>query len=304
MGVPVAEGEDTEGLLGWLDAVLGLDTILDPGKADRRRALEMEQAGIEEWGALRDYLPRQSDITPEWDLALEGDDLTMERSALAGAQADGGAISAQRQALADLRSVYEGGGYTDAERAQLRQVQRNAALGEQAQRGALQQSMAARGMGGGGAELAGSLAAQQGFADRSAASADAVGIAGQQRALQALQQYGGLAGQIRQQSFGEEATRASAVDDFNRYNLDYRRGVRGRNTDRQNTYNEGTARARAAGAQQAFDNRTSLVAGMTGQYGGAAGGSRQDAAQRAQSTAQGLQAITGLVSSLYGTGGE
>ena len=81
-----------------------------------------------------------------------------------------------------------------------------------AQQGAIQQNLAARGLGGSGQEAAMRLIAQQQGAN--AANQAGLGVAAnaQQRALQALQQAGQLSGQMGQQELGE---RQSAADIMN-----------------------------------------------------------------------------------------
>jgi hypothetical protein len=53
-----------------------------------------------------------------------------DESALAGAGADPASIAAQRRALGQMQGIYDAGGYTDSERAQLQMAQRDAAMGE------------------------------------------------------------------------------------------------------------------------------------------------------------------------------
>jgi Fe-S cluster biosynthesis and repair protein YggX len=179
-----------------------------------------------------------------------------DQSQLASASPDAGAYMAQRNALREMQGIYDAGGYTDSERAQLQMSQRDAAMGERSQRLAVQQQMAARGMGGGGMEMMGALAAQQGGANRANDAANQISIAGQQRALQALQQSGAWAGQMRDQSFNEDTTRRTAADAWNQYQTGL---IDGRQT------NLGNAN------QQAFGNAATATAIQTNQYGQAAG---------------------------------
>ena len=100
---------------------------------------------------------------------------------------------------------------TAAEQRQNQAMQRDLGRGEAQRRGAIMQHMQARGLGGSGSQLAAQLASQQGTANRAADMGSQFAIAGQQRALQALQNAGQMAGQQRGQSFDESATRGSAV---------------------------------------------------------------------------------------------
>jgi hypothetical protein len=140
-----------------------------------------------------------------------------QESALASAQADPGSIAAQNRYLGDMRSIYEQGGYTEQERSQNRLAQQDASRYEQSQRAAAQQQAAMRGMNQSGAAMMGALSAQQGGANRAADSATQFGIAGQQRALQSLMNYGQQANQMRQSSWNEDTARRGALDSWNQY---------------------------------------------------------------------------------------
>ena len=194
----------------------------------------------------------EGEIPSELDL-LGGQEWA--ESALAGAQADEGAIAAQRAALAQLGEISRGG-YTAEEAAAMQRMRAETAQQEQAQRQAVMQQMAMRGMSGSGAELAQQLAAQQGGANRMNASQLETQAQAQRRALQALGMQSDAAGQMRGQSFGEESTRRGATDDFTRWNLDRRGGA----------------------AQQRYANRFGLAQAQSG----AASDTAQLAGQRRQ----------------------
>lgn len=207
------------------------------------------------------YTQQQLAEDPLWGLNVA------DESSLAGARADRGSIQAQRNALRNMEGIYNAGGYTDAERAQIQMAQRDAAMGERSQRLAVMENARARGMGGGGMELMGALEAQQGGANRASDWANQIEVAGQQRALQALQQSGNWAGQMRGQSFSEDATRRAAADAWNQYQT-------GLIADRQSQY--GNA------AQQAYANQMNATAGATGQYMGASNNLQQQSQQNTQ----------------------
>lgn len=190
---------------------------------------------------------------------------------MAGAAADPAAIRAQRDMLRQMQDIVRGGGYTDAERGQMQMLQRDAAMGERAQRLAVQQQAAARGMGGGGMELMGALAAQQGGANRANDFANQTAVAAQQRMLQAMQMRGDMGTQMRSQSFDEDAQRRRAQDAFNMYNV-----------GAQNDW----TRYRGDTAQQQYRNLMDATAGASGQYNASAARADQQAAQDAAQTQQ------------------
>lgn len=169
----------------------------------------------------------------------------MQDSAMSEAAGDPLGVEAQRAALRGMQDIYEQGGYTESERAQMRQAQMSAASYEQSQRAAQLQQMEMRGLSGSGIEaMMRSQAGQEG-ANRAASSADQIAIEGQRRALAALDTSGQMGSSLRAQSFQEDAARRAAIDYVNQSNTQYQQGVQQRNVDRQYT---------AAGAQMGQSN--------------------------------------------------
>jgi hypothetical protein len=204
-------------------------------------------AGVEREGLEADaneaYIAEQLANDPLWGLQVA------DNSQLEGAAADPYSIEAQRTALQNMQGIYDAGGYTAAERAQLQMSQRDAAMNERSQRLAVQENARARGMGGGGMELMGALAAQQGGANRANDWANQIAVAGQQRAMQALQNSGNMAAQMRGQSFNEDTTRRQAADDWNRWQTNLIGGRQAQMADAN---------------QQAWNNQLVATQGLTG----------------------------------------
>jgi hypothetical protein len=244
-------------------------------RADRQQG-NLTQQAQEQW------LQEQMASDPYFGLQQLG------TSELSGAGADPASIQAQRDALRQMQGIYEDGGYTDSERAQLQMSQRDAAMGERSQRMAVQQQAAARGMGGGGMELMGALAAQQGGANRANDSANQIAIAGQQRALQALQNSGQVASQMRGQSFGEDASRRQAADAWTAANVGAQNAW---------TQNRGDA------AQQTFNNTVTGTQGLTGQQNTAANYYQNVANQNTAGAGATTQAIAGAAMQGFGAMG-
>lgn len=227
----LAERADGEGGLGWSRGGGGLTGGSGPmAQQAAREALLRERMASDQYFGLNQY----------------------ERPELGDVAADPRDLEAQRRALGSFRDIYDAGGYTGAERAQFQLAQRDAALDERSQRLAIEQNAAARGIGGSGLEMMGVLGAQQGAANRLSDAQNMQTIAGQQRALQALQAYGSMAGDMRSQGFNEASTRANALDAWNRGNVDLR--------------NQWTQR-RGDAAQQGYQNLVTGTAGLTGQLG-------------------------------------
>jgi hypothetical protein len=254
-----------------------------PGTAtnatDAWEALTPEQrAGVIQQ-AESAYAREQLANDPLWGLNVA------DQSRMEGASADRGSIAAQRRALQQMQGIYDAGGYTDSERAQLQMAQRDAANAERSQRLAVQESARARGMGGGGMELMGALAAQQGGANRSSDWANQIAVAGQMRALQALQGSGTMAGQMRGQSFAEDAARRSAADAWNQYQTSLI-------NDRQRNF--GNAQ------QNAYSNQLNATAGATNQYNGSANIAQQNSNAQEQQTANMIGTAATIAATAFG----
>jgi hypothetical protein len=226
----------------------------------RRRAAR-EAAEKQAWiDRAEEFAPSADDLWVQYE--EEGNIAGPDSSELAGAYADEGAISIQRDALRQLQDVADDG-LTEADRSRSAIAREAIGRDVRAQREADQQMLAQRGMSGSGQAVAALMGGQQAGASALSQADAQMQIEAQRRALQAMQAQGDLSGQMRGQSFGEETTRRGAADDFARYQTDYQRGREERNTGHRNRTRESRAQSR----QQAYGNRERLAAMRTGQYG-------------------------------------
>lgn len=251
------------GLLDGISDFLGLDAILDPGKDERRRALRNQENALEMWLDLGDEAPSADGISTE----------NRQRNAynnFGRSELNVAADESQLQAIRGMQGIVDGGGYTNLERGQIRQAQQQAAQYERSQRLAALQQMQARGMAGGGGELAARLQAQQSGANRAANDATNIATAAQQRALQAMQTGAGIGNQAQQTGM----KKADAINAFNQTN----------------------AAARGQAQQQAFQNRMNILAGGTGQYNANANSLYDQANQQAQAARDMISTVVGAVS--------
>ena len=171
------------------------------------------------------------DVAAERVNANTAQQALVDRSAMEGVSTDPRLKQAQLAALSSLQEIGSSGGMTATERAQLAKVQGEVAQADRGRRAAILQNMQSRGMGGSGMELLAQLQSSQGATDRaSQAGLDISGMA-QQRALQALNQAGGMAGGIRGQDFGEQSQIAAAKDAIAKFNA--------ANTQQANQFNAG-----------------------------------------------------------------
>jgi hypothetical protein len=93
--------------------------------------------------------------------------------------------------------------------------------------------MAERGMAGSGQELAAKLLSSQASAQRGAEGTRDLASTAYKRALDAMSQSGGLAGEMRSQEFDEESNKARAADLIARFNAEQRSSIAQRNLQRQ-----------------------------------------------------------------------
>jgi hypothetical protein len=138
-------------------------------------------------------------------------------SALEGYTPDPKLQQAQLRALDKLQEVGDGG-MTMQDQAVLNAAMGKVARTEGAGRNAIKGDMEARGTLGSGAELAMSMANNQAASERAHQTGLDVAGRAQQRALEAIMQRGGLAGQMRGQNFSEQERIAAAKDAIAKFN--------------------------------------------------------------------------------------
>jgi len=130
-------------------------------------------------------------------------------------------ITEQQEALKQMSEIAEGG-LTEADKAGMRQIQREVGQSDVARRRTLLNEMAQRGVLGSGMELAAQLEGQQQSASQAAEASDRAIQQAQARSLQALSQKGDIASRLRGQEFGEQSDIARAKDVINQFNLQNR----------------------------------------------------------------------------------
>ena len=281
-------------------------------EAAQRAQKELESLGIPSEQALQYVMTNPefvSQFTPKEETAVQ-----QQESAFQEIEGDPRLKEAQLKALQTLEQ--EGNTpLNDIERASLNEQRRNVAAEEQARQGQILQQMAARGMGGAGAELAARLSSSQASANRSSEETDRLKAMAQQRALDAIARSGALGGQIRSQDFSEAASEASAIDVINQFNAAQRAGVQQRNVSSSNqaaqreadirqqleqlrATNANEAAKRAADvAQLNFNNQLQLAQIKSG----AAKDESRMFQDRASNTAQTASSIGSGIGSLAGT---
>ena len=137
-------------------------------------------------------------------------------SSVAGLEENPEGRLAQRKALEILQQRGTSG--LEAEdRAVLNKIRDENQRDAQGQREQILQNMQARGMGGSGAELASQLQATQGDINRQSMQGDEVAAQASQRALESMSRAGTMGGEIRSQDWNVANTKATAADEFKRF---------------------------------------------------------------------------------------
>jgi len=141
----------------------------------------------------------------------------LDKSEMTKIATDPRLAEAQYSALDTLDEVAKEG-MTKEDAYALEGIRQRSARDEAAQRGAVLQNLAQRGLGGSGAEISARMMAAQGGANR--ASQQAMDLAQQRRAaaLQAVMQRGNMATGMRGQQFGEKSAIAKSQDAINKFN--------------------------------------------------------------------------------------
>lgn len=209
--------------------------------------------------------------------------LNLQPSAMENISVDQALKDEQMKALLGLSDIAEGG-LTEGDKAAARDIQREVNQNAEARRQAILQNMAQRGTLGSGMELAAQLSSAQQAADQQSRAGDVLAQQAQARALQALQQSGALAGQVRGQEFGEQAQVAQAKDAINQWNTANQQNVAARNVAAQNqAQQQNLANRQALEAQRAqtanqqqihnkgllqqqFQNEMQRASGLAGAY--------------------------------------
>lgn len=272
--------------MGFLDGVLG-------GGDDAAKYLKrVPVPRLEDLQVQLEQLVLAGELRPE-----EAETILLGPSAFREVQTDPRLRGTQMDSLAELRKIVEAGGLDARAKASLEDALATQRTETRGAREAISANARARGIGGSDLELVNQLIAQQGAATRGSRAAVDAAAAAEARRDAALAQQAQLAGNIRQQDFGEASTRAEADDYIDRWNAANRQSQVNQNVGARND-----AQARNLGARQAvldtnvglrnqqqMTNRLQtpldlykLRTGQAGQLGQIASGQRASDSQRDQ----------------------
>lgn len=138
-------------------------------------------------------------------------------SAMQNIQTDPRLMQAQYDALRELETRGKEG-FTARDELDRLKTKQDVSKENAGRLGAIQQNMAARGMGGSGMDLVAQMQAAQAATDREALAGLERNAAQEQNRASSSAQAGGLAGNIRGQGFQENSAKAQAQDLINRFN--------------------------------------------------------------------------------------
>lgn len=217
---------------------------------------------------------------------------TQERSMLQQATAmrdistDPGFKQRSNEALARLGSLSQEG-LTQADQAGLQLARQQIDQQQGAQRQAALQNLAARGLGGSGAELMALVGGSQAGANAMANAGLGMAQGADQRAMNAASQLGNLAGSLQGQDFSQQAQTATAVDAINAFNALNQINQQERNVSRGNdakmfniltpiAMQQELLGSRNTIAQRDYDNRLDLAKAKADASLGSAQGYAQD----------------------------
>ena len=186
--------------------------------------------------------------------------------------------SAQINALDKLGEMEQGGGFNLEDKANLNRVRNGVAQADSSRQAAIEENMQARGIAGGGSELAMRLASSQNASNQENQAGLDIAASARNRYFQAVRERAGLAGQMRGQEFDEQSQIAQAKDArdvFNygaqRQNEQYNNSLRqqqfGNNmqlTDRR----YGVAQDRAGAIRNQGQRQGQVIAGVGNAVGG------------------------------------
>ena len=210
------------------------------GAGDRsaaQQAMDEALAEIESIGAgpdlARDILLEKFHVAGVLTPEIE-QNISAVISQVSQIQEDPSLREAQLSAL-DLLKQRSETGLSATDRVRLTDIRNDVAKDNQARTNDIINNLNARGQAGSGAEIALRMQAAQSGSNRASEEADRAAAMANEAALAALSQYGDMSGKIRGQDFDVANTKASAADEFNRFNTQNQIAVQSRNVDRNNS---------------------------------------------------------------------
>jgi outer membrane lipoprotein SlyB len=202
--------------MSFLDSLFNKPKESDTSAADAARADALRQSGINTKQFVAGGAPVY-DQGQQYYFNELGQLEQLGPSEMQNIQTDPRLMQAQYDALRELETRGREG-FTARDELDRLKTKQQVGKENAGRLGAIQQNMAARGMGGSGMDLVAQLQASQAATDREALAGLERNAAQEQNRANSSAQAGGLAGNIRGQGFQENSAKAQAQDAINRFN--------------------------------------------------------------------------------------
>ena len=241
--------------MSWLDDMLKGRKNTQPGNADKDEGMadyqqaikDFERDGNNQFNWLEDYAGPGEIGNTEYD----------------GIAIDPKYSQFEMQALRDLEQQSKDG-LSARDQADLAQLEGQVNRQNAGRQGAIQQNMAARGMGGSGMELVAQMQASQDATERQALASMEKAAMAQDGRRAATAQLGQQAGQMSARDFQQQAQRAQAQDAINKfnnansmqvgmYNNQGKQGIANNNTNQNNQFQQQKMAAKQGGSQMQYN---------------------------------------------------
>lgn len=234
----------------------GGDSGGDPGAADREAGMAAFMAAIQDF-------EKNGNSQYNWL-----GDLTnipqLGNTEMGGIAVDPRLKELEMSSLRDMEQISKDG-LSARDQADLAQLENQVNRQNSGRQGAIQQNMAARGMGGSGLEMVAQMQAAQDATERQALASLEKAAMAQDGRRNATAQLGAQAGQMSNRDFQQQAQRAAAQDAINRFNVanqtqtqmynhQGRQGTSNQNTAQNNNFQSQVMGAKQGGAQMQYNS--------------------------------------------------
>jgi hypothetical protein len=241
--------------MGLFDGLFGGRKNTQPGNADKDQGMK------EFLDAIRDYESKGNNQY-SWLGDLQNAP-QLGNTEMNGITTDPRLRGFEMGALADLEQLSKDG-LSMRDQADLARLEGQVNRQNAGRTGAIQQNMAARGMGGSGLELVAQMQANQDATERQALASLEKAAMAQEGRRGAIAQLGAQAGQMSARDYQQQAQRAAAQDAINRFNVanqtqtqqynhQGRQGIANQNVAQNNQFQQNMMGAKQGGAQMRYN---------------------------------------------------
>lgn len=225
------------GLGNGITGLIGTTMMLENEKQARAEAQRNTDKAIKAIESLDPTKYSWERIYSQYDTPEEYQTLNLSPTAYNDIAVDPTTLEAQNNALQQLMNLSENEGLNSIDRQALQEIINSENANLKGNLDAITQNAMERGIYGSGLELANKLQQAQSSANRNSSQDMSVLAQAQQRALDALSNYGNLSSNMRSQDFSEKEKIANANDIINRANWENAQNVSNANVSDRNKTN-------------------------------------------------------------------